>query len=81
MAIRMPSLVGLCGNRWHNLPVQLSKYVPVVNWDVILMERKALAGATYHMLCRKIHKRVIRIVKVHDYCQKQWTLWKKKGKS
>lgn len=48
--MRILSLVELCGTTWHKVAVQLLKFLPVVNWDGILMERKALGGVIYHAL-------------------------------
>lgn len=47
------SITGCMGNTegsWHQMAIELFKFSPVVNWDVVLVEKKAMAGMIYKVL-------------------------------
>lgn len=50
LAMRILSLGQLCSIKQHKVAVHLLKFLPVVNWGGILVERTALAGLVHHAL-------------------------------
>lgn len=50
LAVRILSLGELCSIKQHKVAVQFLKFLPVVNWGGILVERMALSGLMHHAL-------------------------------